>query len=96
MTAEQNLKDTTVVVVGASRGIGLGIVERLHEAGASVIATARKPDEAASKLPQGVRVEALDIIKADSVEAFAKKVDKIVSFLALSLFLILPFGRHKD
>lgn len=79
MSAKPTLKDTTIVVVGASRGIGLGLAQHLHEAGARVIATARKPEEAASRLPKGVQLEQLDVTKEETVEAFAKKMDKIVS-----------------
>ncbi|MFB4394062.1 MULTISPECIES: SDR family oxidoreductase [unclassified Pseudomonas] len=52
----------TALIIGASRGLGLGLVQRLHEDGWKVIATVRdaaKPG-ALGDIP-GVRVEALEI-----------------------------------
>ena len=40
----RGLVDKVAVVTGASRGIGLGIAQRLVEEGGSVVITARKPD----------------------------------------------------
>jgi NAD(P)-dependent dehydrogenase (short-subunit alcohol dehydrogenase family) len=40
----RGLSGKTAVVTGASRGIGLGIAERLVEEGARVVITARKPE----------------------------------------------------
>jgi NAD(P)-dependent dehydrogenase (short-subunit alcohol dehydrogenase family) len=40
----QGLADKVAVVTGASRGIGLGIAQRLVEEGAKVCVTARKPE----------------------------------------------------
>jgi NAD(P)-dependent dehydrogenase (short-subunit alcohol dehydrogenase family) len=40
----QGLKGRTAVVTGASRGIGLGIAQRLVDEGARVVLTARKPE----------------------------------------------------
>ena len=42
----------TAVVTGASRGIGLGIAQRLVEEGARVVVTARKPDALAEAVEQ--------------------------------------------
>ena len=47
------LTDRTAIVIGASRGIGLAIAQRLLDEGARVVITARKPDtlgEAAAEL----------------------------------------------
>ncbi len=49
----RGLNGKTVVVTGASRGIGLGIAQRLVDEGARVVITARKPealDEAVEQL----------------------------------------------
>ena len=42
---EIRLDGKVALVTGASRGIGLAIAARMAEAGASVVLTARKPDE---------------------------------------------------
>ena len=68
------------VVIGASRGIGLGLTKGLHEANpgkGEVVATMRVPNH--TLLPQDVRVEQLDITDAASVERFASKFEAIVS-----------------
>lgn len=65
--SEQTTTDTTnhlgqrftgqvAVITGASRGIGLGIAQRLQAEGATVVLTARKPEalaEAVAQFPEG-------------------------------------------
>lgn len=68
-----------VVVVGASRGIGLEIARQLHAQHPGkneVVGTMRKTD--ASLLPSEVAVEPLDITNAESIKAFADRVESIV------------------
>ena len=36
----------TALIIGASRGLGLGLVQRLHEDGWNIIATVRDPQKA--------------------------------------------------
>ncbi|MDF0733710.1 SDR family oxidoreductase [Pseudomonas entomophila] len=52
----------TALVIGASRGLGLGLVQRLHEDGWKVIATVRDPQKAGAlgDVP-GVRIERLEM-----------------------------------
>jgi NAD(P)-dependent dehydrogenase (short-subunit alcohol dehydrogenase family) len=69
---------TTVLITGANRGIGLEYVRQMAERGWNVIATARKPAEAAElkavagKYPQVV-IEALDVTDHAAVEVLAGK-----------------------
>lgn len=69
----------TVLVTGASRGIGFEFVRQYAEAGWTVIATARRPQEAknlvelAAKRPN-VRLETLDVIDAASVAALQARL----------------------
>ncbi|VXB84087.1 SDR family oxidoreductase [Citricoccus sp. K5] len=56
MTHVNDLQGKTAIVTGASRGIGLGIVQELVARGAKVCLTARTPeplDEAVRSLPEG-------------------------------------------
>jgi NAD(P)-dependent dehydrogenase (short-subunit alcohol dehydrogenase family) len=63
----------TALVVGASRGLGLGLVERLVERGWRVTATVRRPsgglDELVERADGRVTVETVDINDQDDVAA---------------------------
>jgi len=67
--AQTDWSGLTVVVTGANRGLGLEFARQLHEAGATVIGTARKPAEADELNALGVRVEQLDVTDPESVAA---------------------------
>lgn len=65
----------TALVVGASRGLGLGLVGQLRAAGWQVIATVRdaRGAEALKAMPD-VRVETLEITDGGSAEALAGRL----------------------
>ncbi|QCI14757.1 SDR family oxidoreductase [Pseudomonas putida] len=52
----------TALIIGASRGLGLGLVQRLHEDGWNITATVRDPAKAGAlgEVP-GVRIERLEM-----------------------------------
>ena len=52
----------TALIIGASRGLGLGLVQRLHEDGWNIVATVRDPHKpgALANVP-GVRIERLEM-----------------------------------
>jgi len=65
----------TALVVGASRGLGLGLVGQLRAAGWQVIATVRDDRGAeALKAVPGVRVETLEITDGGSAEALVGRL----------------------
>lgn len=66
---------STWIVTGANRGLGLEFARKLRERGDRVIATARQPREARELSSLDVRVEALDVADADSVRAFAERIE---------------------
>jgi NAD(P)-dependent dehydrogenase (short-subunit alcohol dehydrogenase family) len=75
----QAAPDNTVLITGANRGIGLEFVRQYAERGWAVIATARKPAEAAelAALAQrhpAIRVEALDVASAGSIAALGERL----------------------
>jgi len=66
----------TVLVVGASRGIGLALVEELHKRSDTLaIGTVRQPTPALDKL--NVKTVTLDITDDASVEAAAREITEI-------------------
>lgn len=67
----------TVLVTGANRGLGLELAKQLHEAGATVIGTARKPDKADDLRDLGVRVVQLDVADPASIAALAAELEGV-------------------
>lgn len=65
----------TALIVGASRGIGLGLVKRLIEQNWNVIATVRDPQKATDlNAISGVRIETLDLDDVASLDALKSKL----------------------
>lgn len=72
---------TTVLITGASRGLGANTAQRLAAAGATVFAGARRPEELADRLREigvsgDVRPVALDVTDDASVAAAAAGVER--------------------
>jgi NAD(P)-dependent dehydrogenase (short-subunit alcohol dehydrogenase family) len=65
---------TTVLITGASRGIGLEFARQYAADGARVLATCRDPDHAAalSDLPGDINVHRLDVTDFEGVDALAE------------------------
>jgi NAD(P)-dependent dehydrogenase (short-subunit alcohol dehydrogenase family) len=64
----------TVLITGASRGIGLGLARVYAESGWRVIATARSPAKAAElSAIAGITVESLEVTDAAAVDQLAAK-----------------------
>ena len=65
----------TALIIGASRGLGLGLVQRLSEQGWQVTATVRDLHKAGGPqtIPE-VQVEVLDINELSSLNAFTEKL----------------------
>ena len=74
------MADRTALIVGASRGIGLGLVKELAGRGWRVIATRRSPasDQGLQAFADSsggkVRIEALDIEDPAGIDAFAARL----------------------
>ena len=70
----------TVLITGSNRGIGLELARQYAARGWQVIATARKPAEAAelrkiaADHPRNVELETLDVADHASIDALAKKL----------------------
>ena len=69
--------DTTIIIVGANRGLGLGLVREYLSRGWNVVATARRPDQPhellalLGKHPDRLQVETLDVTDVGSAHALA-------------------------
>lgn len=72
----------TVLITGASRGLGFEFARQYAEAGWTVIATARRPTEserlvALAKQHPNVRLETLDVVDDASVAAIAQRLHDV-------------------
>lgn len=87
----------TVLIVGASRGIGLELVRQYHAAGRAVIATHRKESDAAAISELGATPYRIDVTEADALPglvdvAEAAKVDTAI----LAAGILLDADRTMD
>ncbi len=65
----------TALIIGASRGIGLGLVRQLHADGWQVTATVRSPARANElQALSGVQIESLDIDDGAALDALAQRL----------------------
>lgn len=65
----------TALIIGASRGLGLGLVQRLTEQGWQVTATVRDPQNAENlRAVDGVRIETVDMDETASLEVLVQKL----------------------
>ena len=74
-------------IVGASEGLGLALAQKMSEAGASLILTARNETrlkEIASSLPNEAEVLPLDITDLNSVRRSAKTLNKVDGYVFLA------------
>ncbi|MET0612234.1 MAG: SDR family NAD(P)-dependent oxidoreductase, partial [Pseudomonas caspiana] len=66
----------TALIIGASRGLGLGLVKRLTELNWNVIATVRDPQKASDlKAVDGVQIETLDMDDTASLKALKRSLE---------------------
>jgi NAD(P)-dependent dehydrogenase (short-subunit alcohol dehydrogenase family) len=76
-TPAQADAETTVLVTGANRGIGLEYARQLSAKGYKVIGTARAPERAKDLAAVADRVEQLDVADPASVAALAERLDGV-------------------
>lgn len=66
---------STVLIVGASRGIGCELVRQYVADGARVLATHRKPEDEAALRAMGATPIALDVRNAEQVAGLGRRLD---------------------
>jgi len=65
----------TALIIGASRGLGLGLVQRLREDGWNIVATVRDPAKATDLAAvQGVQVETLEMNSTTQLDALQQRL----------------------
>lgn len=82
----------TVLITGASRGVGLGLARAYAAHGWDVIATCRDPSGATELQGLGVRVEGLDVTDFAAVDALASKLQGV----AIDVLLCNAGIPHRD
>lgn len=84
----------TVLITGASSGIGLAAARELAAKGAHVIAAVRDRDKGHHVLGADVDIRRLDLADLDSVRAFVDEVDRPVDVLLNNAgVMAVPLGR---
>ena len=79
--ASTALEPGAVLVTGANRGLGLEFARQYAARGWTVIATARRPDEAteleelATAMPGRVTIEQLDVLDLEAIQALAARYE---------------------
>jgi NAD(P)-dependent dehydrogenase (short-subunit alcohol dehydrogenase family) len=76
-----DLSGKTIVITGASSGIGLEAAKVLNEKGAKVVAAVRNPVKARNLLPSSVEVREVDLSDLESVRKFVSEIEFRVDVL---------------
>jgi NAD(P)-dependent dehydrogenase (short-subunit alcohol dehydrogenase family) len=88
----------TALIIGASRGLGLGLVERLREDGWNVVATVRDPAKAThlTALP-GVQVETLEMNSGIQLDALQQHLqDQTFDLLFVNAGIMGPGDQNAE
>ena len=82
----------TALIIGASRGLGLGLVQRLHEDGWDVTATVRDPAKpSALSEVAGVRIETLEMNDGRQLDALQERLrDEIFDLVFINAGVMGP------
>lgn len=86
----------TVLITGANRGIGLEFARQYAADGWSVIATARRPDEAAELHQLGAEILPLDAADPAAIDALAARLQARSLDVLIANAGVLPRGLDAD
>lgn len=92
----------TIMIIGASRGIGLEFVRQYAKEGFNVIATCRSLEkaielQALAKANTHIQIETLDITSEKQIQKLAEKIKTPIDLLLLSAGILgarLPLGEY--
>ncbi|PCJ41337.1 MAG: short-chain dehydrogenase [Moraxellaceae bacterium] len=84
----------TVVITGASSGIGLACVQASLQKGYSVIATARKTEDLAKLADMGAKTVTMELLDENSVTAAATKILELSNGKIDALFNNAGYGQQ--
>jgi NAD(P)-dependent dehydrogenase (short-subunit alcohol dehydrogenase family) len=90
---------STVVILGASRGLGLAMVEEWLKRDAEVIATQRRASrnlsEPQGRYPGSLEIETVDIVEAASVHALRERLGGTASTCSSSMLEFAKPARRR-
>ncbi len=88
----------TALIIGASRGLGLGLVQRLHEDGWNIIATVRDPQKAdALRAVPGVRIETLEMNDTAQLDALRERLQgEVLDLLFINAGVMGPLPQDLE
>lgn len=91
MASGKQYEDKTILITGCSSGIGLCLARGLGERGYRVIATTRKPVDAAALARSGLEALPLDLASSESIE---QAVDEVRRRASGTLFGLINNGAY--
>ncbi|MBF8754511.1 SDR family oxidoreductase [Pseudomonas guariconensis] len=88
----------TALIIGASRGLGLGLVQRLHEDGWNIIATVRDPQKADElRTVPGVRIETLEMNDTAQLDALRERLQgEVLDLLFINAGVMGPLPQDLE
>ncbi|MBH3357160.1 SDR family oxidoreductase [Pseudomonas guariconensis] len=88
----------TALIIGASRGLGLGLVQRLHDDGWNIIATVRDPQKAeALRAVPGVRIETLEMNDTAQLDALRQRLQgEVLDLLFINAGVMGPLPQDLE
>ena len=76
-----SLAGKSIVITGASSGIGMAAANTLAKKGAHVIAAVRNPDKASKVLHRDIEIKKLDLTDLNSISEFASTINNQIDVL---------------
>ncbi|MDR0208569.1 MAG: SDR family oxidoreductase [Pseudomonas putida] len=88
----------TALIIGASRGLGLGLVQRLNEDGWNIIATVRDPQKAdALRAVPSVRIETLEMNDTAQLDALRERLQgEVLDLLFINAGVMGPLPQDLE